>query len=183
MSQTSENIEHTLPSNRSLISATVFALIFGLIVLLVAILPAEYGIDPTGLGKSFGLTKLANPAASTAETAATSTKQSGGVEKHETMITIAPGAGLEYKFQVLEGEKIHYEWDADGSLYFDLHGEPKGDTTGFYETYAESISEYMKGKFITPFEGSHGWYWENKSDSEVVVTLTVAGKFTVEGIK
>jgi hypothetical protein len=48
-----------LPSTGKIVTATIFALIVGAIVLVVAVLPAEYGIDPLGTGKALGLLELA----------------------------------------------------------------------------------------------------------------------------
>lgn len=71
-----------LPSASSLIKATAAALALAVVVLVTAVLPAEYGIDPTGLGTRLGLTALSGPAATaaspsaeaaTAELAATAT--------------------------------------------------------------------------------------------------------------
>jgi hypothetical protein len=39
--------------------ATIIALIVAAVVLVVAVLPAEYGIDPLGTGKALGLMDLA----------------------------------------------------------------------------------------------------------------------------
>ena len=47
-----------LPSSKSLFKATGVAAVIGGVVLVTTILPAEYGIDPTGLGKMMGLTVL-----------------------------------------------------------------------------------------------------------------------------
>ena len=47
-----------LPSTKRLIKSTVMAVLVAILFLLVAILPAEYGIDPTGVGKILGLTKM-----------------------------------------------------------------------------------------------------------------------------
>ena len=46
------------PSSKSLIRATLISVVAAIIILLVAILPAEYGVDPTGLGGAMGLTEL-----------------------------------------------------------------------------------------------------------------------------
>ena len=56
-----------LPSSKSLFKATGVAAVIGGVVLVTTILPAEYGIDPTGLGQTMGLTLLsqANAAEST----------------------------------------------------------------------------------------------------------------------
>lgn len=53
----SELDTHVVPK-RELLRGAVFAAIVAAVILSVAVLPAEYGIDPTGLGKAIGLTKL-----------------------------------------------------------------------------------------------------------------------------
>jgi len=58
--------QQTGPSVGKLIRATLFALILAAVVLVVAVLPAEYGIDPLGTGKLLGLTQLAEQAGATA---------------------------------------------------------------------------------------------------------------------
>lgn len=53
----SELDTHVVPK-RELLRGTVYAAIVAAVILTVAVLPAEYGVDPTGLGKAMGLTKL-----------------------------------------------------------------------------------------------------------------------------
>lgn len=48
----------TPPSRRALALATLAAFGIALLVLVLFVLPAEYGIDPTGVGKAIGLTAL-----------------------------------------------------------------------------------------------------------------------------
>ena len=55
------------PSGQRLAVSVGVALIVAAIVLVVAVLPAEYGIDPTGLGRAMGLTELNAPASRTIE--------------------------------------------------------------------------------------------------------------------
>lgn len=50
--------ENELPSSRQLVMSTVAALVVAVILLFIAILPAEYGVDPTGIGKTLGLTEM-----------------------------------------------------------------------------------------------------------------------------
>ena len=47
-----------LPSSRQLIRSTVIALVTAGVLLITAVLPAEYGIDPTGIGNVLGLKKM-----------------------------------------------------------------------------------------------------------------------------
>ncbi|HEX5683190.1 MAG TPA: hypothetical protein VFY73_04060 [Ideonella sp.] len=51
--------KYTLPSNGRLLKATGVALVVASVLLVTAVLPAEYGIDPTGVGKRLGLLALA----------------------------------------------------------------------------------------------------------------------------
>lgn len=47
-----------LPSARSLARATLVAIAVAAALLLTVVLPAEYGIDPTGAGRVLGLTQM-----------------------------------------------------------------------------------------------------------------------------
>lgn len=47
-----------LPSSRQLLRSTVIAVVAAGALLTTAVLPAEYGIDPTGIGRVLGLTEM-----------------------------------------------------------------------------------------------------------------------------
>lgn len=47
-----------LPSSAALLRSTVLAALVAALLLVVAVLPAEYGIDPTGVGGVLGLTQM-----------------------------------------------------------------------------------------------------------------------------
>jgi hypothetical protein len=175
-------LEPPVHSTATLIKAVVFSMVLAAVVLTVAILPAEYGIDPTGIGRAVGLTKLSGAQQQPSPQA---TPSKPGSQQEDTVdITVPPGKGLEYKFHVVEGDKLHYAWTAKGGgLYFDFHGEPEGDTTGYFESYTIAASDEMRGVLTAPFTGSHGWYWKNKNSVPVVVTLMTEGKYKVIGLK
>lgn len=163
----------------SLLKATIFSLLAAVLILVLFILPAEYNIDPTGIGEKLGLTVLSTQ--STAKPSSDTVEPEAAVKKEAFAITLQPQEGIEYKFLMQKYQKMHYEWITNGEpLYFDLHGEPEGDNTGYFESYAIATSNTMKGSFTTPFAGSHGWYWENKSDKPVFVQLMVEGHYTVK---
>ena len=70
-----------LPTSRQLLRSTILAAISALVLLVAVILPAEYGRDPTGVGRVLGMTKmgdikqqLAAEAAADAATTAQATK-------------------------------------------------------------------------------------------------------------
>jgi hypothetical protein len=58
-------------SKKELLRGSLLATLVAGVLLVGAVLPAEYGIDPTGLGKSLGLTALYNPTPTTASVATT----------------------------------------------------------------------------------------------------------------
>ncbi|MDQ8022087.1 MAG: transmembrane anchor protein [Moraxellaceae bacterium] len=47
-----------LPSSAKLVRSTITAAIVAVLLLIFAVLPAEYGIDPTGVGRVLGLTPM-----------------------------------------------------------------------------------------------------------------------------
>ena len=49
-----------LPTSRQLVRSTVLAAISALVLLVAVVLPAEYGIDPTGIGRVLRLTDMGN---------------------------------------------------------------------------------------------------------------------------
>lgn len=183
-----EEMSHPIQSKAVLIRATLLAAALAFFCLIFAILPAEYGIDPSGVGQRLGLTKLSEIEADGGTEAAspvTTDNAEGSSYREDTKtITVQPGAGLEYKFHLLSGDAMKFNWGTSGGeLFFDFHGEPKGDKTGFFESYAVSTSKAVRGTFTAPFTGSHGWYWKNKGHNPVVITLKTGGSYEVIGLK
>ncbi|MBU2882921.1 hypothetical protein KO525_18205 [Psychrosphaera sp. B3R10] len=174
-----------LLSTPALIKYTLLSFIFAAAVLLIIILPAEYNIDPTGLGEKLGLTVFTQTSTNAINTNLKQPVQNATNKPPVTIEVIVPaGRGVEYKFVMTQYQKLNYEWQTNGSLlYFDLHGEPKGDTTGYFESYAIATLETMKGSFTAPFSGSHGWYWKNTTDKPVIVTLIVEGQYISHRLK
>jgi hypothetical protein len=174
------------PPAGTLIKATLLALVVAGIVLVTAVLPAEYGIDPTGLGRRLGLQALfeANAEADAAAAApATITAAEGGPvfpQSNEYRVdtrefTIPPKIGLEFKYTLDKGATMLYSWRASGFVDFDFHTEPAGAPRGTSDSFEKGEAVAKKGGYTAPYDGIHGWYWENKSDRDVTVTLTTAG--------
>jgi hypothetical protein len=202
-----ENIP--VQSTKSLINASLVAVLLALAILFAAVLPAEYGIDPTGLGKKMGLTVLmvgqsAQVAKNCPETAqarvqvgdkateinvnqplATATQRTdAATERNDTVsIVIPPKKGLEYKFYMERDYALDYSWKTDGKpIYFDFHGEPKGAKNGYFKSYATATDSKDSGSLITPFEGIHGWFWENVSDQPITIRLNTKGVYKILGV-
>ena len=47
-----------LPSSAQLLRSTIIALVAAIVILVTVILPAEYAIDPTGIGRALGLAEM-----------------------------------------------------------------------------------------------------------------------------
>ena len=170
------------PAQSSLLKSAGIALVLASAVLVLFILPAEYNIDPTGIGERIGLTVLAQ--ASVSDSAKVAGNENNNKQKDTVEVLVPAGKGVEYKFQLKQYQKMTYQWQTDGaSLYLDLHGEPTGDTTGYYESYTIATAKEMSGQFTTPFAGVHGWYWQNKTDKDIKITLTTEGAYLVVGLK
>ena len=58
-----------LPSSKKLIKSTAIAAVSSVVVLVACVMPAEYGIDPTGIGKAIGLVEMGEIKQSLAEEA------------------------------------------------------------------------------------------------------------------
>lgn len=181
-----------LPSTKSLIKATVAAMAASAVILVTVILPAEYGVDPTGIGKALGLNVL-NQAANTTEAESTPVIDQpenllGGVgsplwkantapRTHTMTLTLSPQQGAEIKSPMEAGDNLIFHWKTDGgSVYFDMHGEPPNPAKDEFTSYwIGQDQQQASGHFTAPFEGSHGWYWQNTGTTPVTITLTTNG--------
>jgi hypothetical protein len=172
-------------STKTLFKYTLFSMLFAAITLLTIILPAEYNIDPTGIGNTLGLTVFNNAEADSNTSNSLQNAPKNAKWAIETIaITVPANNGVEYKFTMQKHQKLTYQWITNGAaLYFDLHGEPEDDTIGYFESYAIATLNTMEGSFTTPFSGVHGWYWKNTSNDPIIVQLTVKGDFTKHSIK
>ncbi|MAZ67090.1 MAG: hypothetical protein CMF25_08260 [Kangiellaceae bacterium] len=176
-------MDHIVQSTQTLVKASIVAFIFAAVGLMTIILPAEYGIDPTGIGKAMGLTVLSDPIEVKRPDNLINTQTERDYTEDSVEITVMANQGLEYKFDIEKGDAIRYAWTSSAPLFFDFHGEPKGDTTGYFESYTISTSDEVSGMFTASFDGSHGWYWKNTSNSPIVVSLKTEGNYLLIGVK
>jgi hypothetical protein len=196
------NTSATTPENPSkikLLKATVLAMAIAIALLFVAVLPAEYGIDPTGIGAALGLTGLA---AAGAEAAPAGTATAAGPVMQAPTITgsfiaqpqgykidsreikLESGQGVEIKYHMEQGAGMVYSWTATPKelLFYEFHAEPDVKPAGAGEDYYESYEKddqvgksQSSGTFIAPNTGIHGWFWENQTGVPVTVKLVTAG--------
>jgi hypothetical protein len=93
-------------------------------------------------------------------------------------VTIPARDYKEYKLYLEKGATLHYAWKTDGeALFYDFHGEPAGDTTGYFKSYKKDTNSQASGTLTTPFAGTHGWYWKNDTKQAVTITLNIKGAY------
>ena len=184
-----------LPSSKQLLRSTIIALIVATVLLLTVVLPAEYGIDPTRIGRVIGLTKMGEIKTQLAEEAARDratnevqaaapqktdsppAKPVAGEKSDELTVTLKPGEGAEIKLAMAKGARARYEWrSAGGRVNHDTHGDGPGGATHSFSKGKEVETD--SGELVAPFDGNHGWFWRNRTGGEVTVTLKVSGEYS-----
>ncbi len=181
---------HPLPTLRQLLKATGIAVLVAGAILITTVLPAEFGIDPTGVGKAMGLTALSATNAEAAKlpvSVATSepvvqtptgtvAKSDVPLRSDEMSLTLQPDEGAEIKATMRKGEQFVYNWAVEGGpVNVDMHGEKlnAGDKFTSYWKGQQLTSD--QGTFDAPFDGTHGWFWRNRGDKPVTVKVKVSG--------
>jgi hypothetical protein len=179
--------EIQIPSKRSILMATGLALGAALVILLVAVLPAEYGIDPLRTGRMLGLMDISRAGESPAPVGSRAIPTASGIyvaEPHTYRtdsedLGLGPGEGVEIKYHMQKGAAMVYAWQADGKVQFEFHGEPdQKPRPGYFESYQldnKAGQDQSFGSFTAPTTGIHGWFWQNKGKKEVKIHLTTAG--------
>jgi len=248
------NIHGVEATSTGLLRATLGSAAAGAAILGLFWLPAEYGIDPTGLGRVMGLTQMGEikqqldaeaeaddaalaaaalapspPAAS--ETALAS--RLDGIEaqlaaiaavigadrlvaapppepvvapdqpatalvpeaapiavepapsvsdpaapawRNEVSYTLSPGDGIEVKLVMEQGAVAEFEWTANGAVVnYDTHGDGGGNRISYEK--GRAVAD-QTGTLTAAFTGNHGWFWRNRTDAPVTVTLRTRGEYS-----
>lgn len=199
-----------LPSTAKLVKSTILAAVSACVLLVTVVMPAEYGIDPTGVGRILGLKRMggikvslareaaaqqtevpatgdqtaARPTEAAVPAVAPETKLAAAAAKiraDEMQVTLAPNEGTEIKVELAKGKKVKYSWASNGgSANFDLHGDSKKLNID-YHSYSKGSEQKSEGVLTAAFDGNHGWFWRNRTPDTLTVTLKVNGEHT--GIK
>ena len=190
-----------LPTTNRLLKSTGLAVVVAAGLLVTVVLPAEYGLDPTRLGSVLGLTEMgrikqalaaeaeaeealaAAPAeviAAASVTTPTDSAKAGEVQtvtgrSDTTVITLAPDQGAEIKLVMSKGGVARYQWaSSGGKVNFDTHGDGKGIK---YHPYGKGSEAEVSGDLTAAFDGSHGWFWRNRTGETVTITLKTEGAY------
>lgn len=197
-----------LPSTRKLVRSTVIAIQVAAGLLVTVVMPSEYAIDPTGVGRTLGLTQMgelkiilaqealadAAPPATTSAAPAPQVAQAQPIakpapqpevssapalKKNQITVTLKPGEGKEIKLEMLKGKTVRYEWTAAGGpVNYETHGEPYNGEKGYFHSYGKGKQvKENQGEFTAIFDGTHGWFWRNRSNSDVTLSLKTSGDY------
>jgi hypothetical protein len=163
--------------------ATLFALFIAFVVLLLFVLPAEYGIDPTNFGRITGIGRLSEGGGEF-QVAHNGTvhRLEPAAPRNDTVVLTLTGVGdfLEFKFHLEANQTMLYIWTSNAPVDFDFHGEPDADRSTF-SSYDASQGNGRSGSFQAPFTGRHGWFFQNPGDATVTITLQTWGYYDVVG--
>lgn len=199
--------DRDIPSTQKLIKSTIFAAVVAGVLLVTTVLPAEYGIDPTGIGNAIGLKKMGEIKVSLAKEVAEDkakdaqqTDQQQYVQEQQVAakpaaakqampepeksviqdtisVTLTPNQGAEVKTKMRKGETLTYKWSTDsGRANFDVHGDSKNLNIN-YHNYEKGSQETKEGSITAAFDGSHGWFWRNRTAKTLTVAMEVSGEF------
>ena len=185
-----------LPSKAQLFRSSIMAAIGAVVILVTVYLPAEHAIDPTGVGRVLGLTEMGEIKRELAEEAAQDalihTDQSSSlidgffglfvsaahaqeVWTDTVTFTLEPGATAEIKLVMAAGDVAQYAWVATGGrINFDLHAHGEGQSIDYDRGRGQTE---RAGQIEAPFAGEHGWFWRNRDDTAVTVTLQLRGAY------
>ncbi|PLC48562.1 hypothetical protein CR159_17160 [Pollutimonas subterranea] len=214
-----------LPTSEQLKRSTIIAAIAALVILVTVVLPSEYAIDPTRIGRVLGLTEMGEiktqlAAESVADAAADTAAREGAQQppapvaasnatptvsqapqppapvaqasgapsntqasaapaqtgrSDEMSITLKPGQGAEIKLVMAAGAKANFSWTANGAVVnYDTHGDGGGRSISYEKGRGVASDE---GVLDAAFDGNHGWFWRNRTESDVTVTLRTNGDY------
>ena len=185
------HISKSIPAGR-LIALTAGGLIVATVAVFGAILPAEFNMDPLGIGKATGLSRLWAPPevafdASKAGTGPLAREYEIGFRTDTIEIPLRDGDDrtrgneLEYKVRMKKDATLIYEWSVADianpeEFYFDFHGHTVVEGQDMtVATYKQATGTSAKGALTAPFEGVHGWFLQNQSAKAVVVKIKLSG--------
>lgn len=115
------------------------------------------------------------PAAAAAPTAAETAPPAAAARSDRTSVTLEPDEGAEIKLTMKEGDRAEFTWSTDGgAVNYDTHGDGRGIS---YHGYGKGTDTRLQGVMVAAFDGKHGWFWRNRGDEPVTITLVTRGAY------
>lgn len=189
----------SLPPSRTLLKSTLVAVVIAALLLVVVVLPAEFGVDPTGIGRVLRLKEMGEIKMQLAKEAAAADSAARNVvvaeaapparataapeapaERFDTVrVVLQPNQGREIKLAMQKDARVAFAWVSEaGSVNYDMHADRKADPEIKYYGYKKGQNVAAdSGQLVAGFEGMHGWFWRNRTRAPVTVVLTVRGAY------
>ena len=149
------------PSTRKLVTGSLLATGAAAAILGLFVLPAEYGIDPTGAGAAMGLTELTASGEMT-ELQRGALRQGqvlslskAPIQKDRWEVELGPFKSIEFKYTMDKGSAMLFHWKATEPLHYDMHSHPFDGGTAMTESYSVADASEMQGSYVAPFSGIH----------------------------
>jgi hypothetical protein len=174
-----------------LIFAIVGSVLLAALIVLGAILPAEFNRDPLGVGRLSGLSRLWAPEDREVDVRQGAARAREYDVPFRTDVVEIPLGGflsgadkseLEYKVRMKKDATLIYAWSVTGAsdprdFHFDQHGHttPRPGEAMSVATYRQAFGLKQQGALTAPFDGIQGWQFSNSGDAPVVVRLRLAG--------
>lgn len=197
-------MEQPAHSNARALRGLAVAALVAALALFTLVLPAEYGYDPTGIGRRLGLMAMSDARASAAASLSDVTggndvlKATEGASSMDPLplpnpavsqleaaaphtetieVTLGFDEKTEIKAVLGKAKVIVYDWSVEGGkVYVDFHGHDPSKGDAYWVRYEEADGiTHRSGSLVAPFAGEHGWYWLNVSETPVKIKLTVTG--------
>jgi hypothetical protein len=195
-----------LPSSAQLIRSTAIAAVSAVAILVTVVLPAEYNIDPTGIGGALGLAEMGEIKVQLAEEAEADRLMELEAQEQSSLMddilglfvgsahaqeAVTPEAVSEWRdeitFTLASGESAEWKlvMEAGQSVEYVMLVEGgrvnfdlHGHGSGQSETYEKGRgSTGSEGEINAGFDGEHGWFWRNRDSSDVTITVQVRGEY------
>ncbi len=196
-----------LPTSAQLLKSTAIAAASAVAILALVVLPAEYGIDPTGVGKALGLAEMGEIKTQLSEEAEDDRlMQLQATPVVEEQSSVSGGIfglffGAAYAEEVVAAEwteqhsliltpgegaevKLAMEEGAEAEFLWVAEGgvvnyDQHGDGGGKDISYEKGRAEPRgEGILTAAFTGNHGWFWRNRDKQDVTVTLYARGDYS-----
>lgn len=195
-----------LPTTGMLLRSTALAAGVAGVLLATAVLPAEYGVDPTRAGSVLGLTEMgrikrqlaaesaadarADAAASSASppAAAAAPVPAAASIPAATPAVAARGERSDRTVITLAPDaaaeiKLVMDEGARARFVWSSSGgrvnfDTHADRPGVkYHGYGKGSSQREEGELAAAFTGSHGWFWRNRTGETVTITIETSGAY------
>jgi hypothetical protein len=139
------------------------------VALVAAVVLASYRYNLLGINP---------PAAAPSPSAQSVTHQPSGYKVDAIELYLMPMQRVEYKYTMAKDATMIWSWTADKTTYYDMHNVPEGKPLSASERIEEGNATEAHGVYTAPYPGLHGWFWENRQNEEILITLKTAGFYT-----